>query len=375
MAKNTGEERRIFLFKNFGKYIKVNYKNKPTSLVDLNLGEEAPKGAGWNKFIEMYFSDENGVLDFFKDIKKLYGLFSGQNQTTLQSLVPKVNLQQNDPTNMFIFYACDLDWAKDIGYCNGGNSSTTNLEDKVGTYTTDNSIVKKIKITKVSDPNDTTKDYFQLVSVGFGKIPVPKINDFIECKLVPSSDGSNSYSITSVSTDSTLDNVITFTSDGFVFDYKDPLTKKVSLYKLKATKVSGGTTDPVTPPNPDEKKKPTPAEKEKEEIPVVRTNTLHFNNDKKTYVATKKCDDFPFSLGCSNKLIGDLNASLFNGDRRNDVYNDGLQNLLDNSGSFGVNSNMEITKEIYDDVMNRLRKNNIIKETVKKVLKEYIIKK
>ena len=27
MANKTGEERRIFLFKNFGKLIKINYKN------------------------------------------------------------------------------------------------------------------------------------------------------------------------------------------------------------------------------------------------------------------------------------------------------------------------------------------------------------
>jgi hypothetical protein len=275
-------------------------------------------------------------------------------------------------TNKEEFYksfACDLPWASGLDFCKGNTPPPTesiNLDDKVGIYTTDNSIVKKIKITKVSD-------YYLLTSSDFNKIP--KINEFAVCKLVPPSDGSSIYGISSTMMDSTLENVITLTSDGFVFDYKDPLTKKFSLIKFKATKVSGGTTDLVTTPNPDEKKKPTPAEKEKEEIPVVRTNTLHFNNDKKTYVATKKCDDFPFTLGCSNKLIGDLNASLFNGDRMNDVYNDELQNLLDNGGNFGINSNKEITKKIYDKIMDRLMNERIIKETVKKVLKEYIIKK
>jgi hypothetical protein len=135
MANKTGEERRIFLFKNFGKLIKINYKNKPTSFVDLNFGEEAPKGAGWNKFIEMYFSDEKGVITFFNDVKKLYGTYDSKNQKILQSIIPKVNLQQNDPANMFIFYACDLDWAKSSNFCkNDNNLTNVNMNDYVGIY-------------------------------------------------------------------------------------------------------------------------------------------------------------------------------------------------------------------------------------------------
>ena len=121
------------------------------------------------------------------------------------------------------------------------------------------------------------------------------------------------------------------------------------------------------------KKKDTtlPVEKKKDEIPVVRTNTLRFNNEKKTYVATKNCDDFPFTLGCSNKLIGDLNASLFNGDRMDDVYNGELQNNLENLGQFYNDPNKKITKDMWSKFINR----KIIKETVKKVLKERILKK
>ena len=149
-------------------------------------------------------------------------------------------------------------------------------------------------------------------------------------------------------------------------------------FTFKIAQIFTGTGVKVETPTPAQdttvkKKKDTtvPVEKKKDEIPVVRTNTLHFNNDKKTYVATKKCDDFPFTLGCSNKLIGDLNASLFDGDRMNDVYNDELQNDLENVGQFYNNPNKEITKDMWTKFMNR----RIIKETVKKVLKEYIIKK
>jgi hypothetical protein len=362
MAKNTGEERRIFLFKNFGKYIKVNYKNKPTSLVDLNLREEAPKGAGWNKFIEMYFSDENGVLDFFKDIKKLYGLFSGQNQTTLQSLVPKVNLQQNDPTNMFIFYACDLDWAKDIGYCNGGNNST--LQDYTGFYKIEGNEhvsgavinydetkpdILDVTFPDLADANFGNSAIFQKYS----KIELRKVNDL-------------KFHIYS------QDKQIKFSEVIFNANKKEFTFKIAQVFTGKGVKVEEPTPTSDTDTTVDKKKDTTlPVEKKKDEIPVVRTNTLRFNNEKKTYVATKKCNDFPFTLGCSNKLIGDLNALLFNGDRRNDVYNDGLQNFLDNNAQFYNDPNKEITKDMWNKFMNM----KIIKETVKKVLKEYIIKK
>jgi hypothetical protein len=366
MAKNTGEERRIFLFKNFGKLLKVNYKNKPTSFVDLNLGEEAPKGAGWNKFIEMYFSDENGVLTFFKDAKKLYGTYNSKNQTTLQSIVPKVNLQQNDPTNMFIFYACDLDWAKDIGYCNGGNSST--LQDYTGFYKIEGNEhvsgavinydetkpdILDVTFPDLADANFGNSAIFQKYS----KIELRKVNDL-------------KFDIYS------QDKQIKFSEVIFNANKKEFTFKIAQVFTGKGVKVEESTPTSDTDTTVDKKKDTTlPVEKKKDEIPVVRTNTLRFNNEKKTYVATKKCDDFPFTLGCSNKLIGDLNAALFNGDRMNDVYNDELQNDLDNSGNFGINSNMEITKKIYGDVMDRLRKRGVIKEMVKKVLKEYIIKK
>ena len=363
MAKNTGEERRIFLFKNFGKYIKVNYKNKPTSLVDLNLGEEAPKGAGWNKFIEMYFSDENGVLDFFKDIKKLYGLFSGQNQTTLQSIIPKVNLQQDDPTNMFIFYACDLDWAKDIGYCNGGNNST--LQDYTGFYKIEgNEHVSGAVINyDETKPDILDVTFPDLADANFGDSAIFQKYSKIELKKV----NNQKFNIQLQG-----GAPIKFSEVIFNVNKKEFTFKIAQVFTGKGVKVEEPTSTPDTDTTIEKKKDTTvPIEKKKDEIPVVRTNTLRFNNDKKTYVATKNCDDFPFTLGCSNKLIGDLNASIFNGNRMNDVYSDELQNTLDNGGNFWKNPNMEITKDLWTKLMNR----KIIKESIKKVLKEYIIKK
>jgi hypothetical protein len=371
MAKNTGEERRIFLFKNFGKYIKVNYKNKPTSLVDLNLGEEAPKGAGWNKFIEMYFSDENGVLDFFKDIKKLYGLFSGQNQTTLQSLVPKVNLQQNDPTNLFIFYACDMPWAQNIGYCTG----KPNIDDKVGDYTTDNTLIKKIKISKGPDNIDSTKESLYINSPYFEKLPKLgnyNLSDYAVSKLTQSATDSPIFTLSNQSGESLPNATITFDNTGFTFQF---LTFKIIATKIKSEPVDTTKKDNTVVKKDDTvvKKDDTVVKKDKDdEIPVVRTKPLYFDTDKEDDTPTKDCGDFPFTLGCVNTKIGDLSAKLFRGDRKKDVYTQKLQDFLYHTGNFGSeNPNKELSKDLWNDLMNR----QVIKESVKKVLKEYINKK
>jgi hypothetical protein len=89
----------------------------------------------------------------------------------------------------------------------------------------------------------------------------------------------------------------------------------------------------------------------------------------------KNCNSFPFELGCKNSLIGDLNQKFF-GNRRQDTYTKLLQNRLDNRAYFSIdNEEKTITKEIWDQIMRSSEKSKIVKETVKKVLKEHINKK
>jgi hypothetical protein len=107
-----------------------------------------------------------------------------------------------------------------------------------------------------------------------------------------------------------------------------------------------------------------------DETPTIKTKTLTFDNTYVDKTPTKSCDKFPFELGCINTKIGDLNAKFFSGNRYNDTYNKQLENFLENKGYFS-NSNNELTKETWDYLMNK----NIIKESIKKVLKEYINKK
>jgi hypothetical protein len=87
-------------------------------------------------------------------------------------------------------------------------------------------------------------------------------------------------------------------------------------------------------------------------IPVVKSKPLYFNREKKITIATKPCDDFPFTLGCVNTKIGDLNAVLFSGNRYEDTYNKQLENFLDNRGYFS-NSNNELTQDTWSYIMNK----------------------
>jgi hypothetical protein len=271
-------------------------------------------------------------------------------------------------------YACfDFDWTtkSTTKYCLGATPSntntdttTTNLEDYTGFYKIEgNEHVSGAVINyDETKPDILDVTFPDLADANFGdsaifqkysKIELRKVNDL-------------KFDIYS------QDKQIKFSEVIFNANKKEFTFKIAQVFTGKGVKVEEPTPTSDTDTTIEKKKDTTvPVEKKKDEIPVVRTNTLRFNNDKKTYVATKKCDDFPFTLGCSNKLIGDLNASLFNGDRKNDVYSDELQNDLENVGQFYNNPNKEITKDIWTKFMNR----RIIKETVKKVLKEYIIKK
>lgn len=114
---------------------------------------------------------------------------------------------------------------------------------------------------------------------------------------------------------------------------------------------------------------------------TVNQTTYNYNgtNTDKTVdyqSSTKDCNDFPFTLGCINDLIGDINEKIFGtGRRMGNVYSKSLQNILNNRAYFGVdNKDMSITNDIWNDIMKNA-KSDIIKETVKKVLKERILKK
>jgi hypothetical protein len=109
-----------------------------------------------------------------------------------------------------------------------------------------------------------------------------------------------------------------------------------------------------------------------DEIPTIKTRTITFEKTPEDNIPTKQCSDFPFQLGCVNPKIGDFNATVFRGDRYNDTYTTRVRAYLDGNSWFRKeNPNKELTQDIWNKFMNK----GVIKESIKKVLKEYINKK
>ncbi len=106
--------------------------------------------------------------------------------------------------------------------------------------------------------------------------------------------------------------------------------------------------------------------------PTLKTTTVTFEKTPEDKTPTKQCSDFPFELGCVNPKIGDFNAAIFRGNRYNNTYTTRVQTYLDRSSWFTKeNPNKELTLGIWNEFINK----STIKESIKKVLKEYINKK
>lgn len=263
-------------------------------------------------------------------------------------------------------YACDMTWAQNIGYCTG----KSNIDSYVGDYTTDNPLIKKIKISKGPDNTDPTKESLYVNSPYFEKLPKLgnyNLADYSVSKLTQSATNSSVFTLSNQSGESLPNATITFDNTGFTFQF-------LTTFKIIATKITKSETDNSTKKDDTVVKKDnTVVKKDKDdEIPVVRTKPLYFDTDKEDDTPTKDCGDFNFTLGCVNTKIGDLNAKLFRGDRKKDIYTQKLQDFLYHTGNFGSdNPNKELTKDLWNELMNK----SVIKESVKKVLKEYINKK
>jgi hypothetical protein len=311
-----------------------------------------------SQFRRGFFSDENSAKALFNILQ------TNKTKDKTWNIIPTIK-----SLNEFLkIYVCDDDqitWKNQCTVC--GGSSINNPDDYVGDYTTDNPIIKTISIYKAVDDDDKTKESLYLNSPYFDQIP--KLKDFGVAKLTPSATNDPLVYTVSNSTGQSLLDVITFNSTGFVF--------KFSVFTITALKIKNKKSDPVTPSkknsgDSDNKKNNIIKKDDDNVIPVVKTKPLYFDQDKEETIQTKDCNDFPFTLGCVNTKIGDLNAKLFMGDRKNNTYVKRLQDLLNNSGNFSdSNTNMEITKDIWNEIMNK----QVIKESVKKVLKEYINKK
>jgi hypothetical protein len=90
-------------------------------------------------------------------------------------------------------------------------------------------------------------------------------------------------------------------------------------------------------------------------------------------VQGNETDKYPFKLKDINDDIGDINMFYF-GRRKGNMFTPALLKKLKIDGLIKDENNPVITPEMYDKIV-KLFKKDVIKESVKKVLKEYINKK
>ena len=316
-----------------------------------------------------WFANEN---TFSKGKNSLFDFLYGNRDKIFAKDNPiRKKIEVNDNrTYYWKNFACDLSWAEKFNVCSGIINKPINLDDKVGDYTTDNPLIKKIKISKGPDNTDPTKESLYVNSPYFENLPKLgnyNLADYSISKLTRSAANSPVFTLSNQSGESLPNATITFDNTGFTFQF-------LTTFKIIATKITKSETDNSTKKDDTVVKKDnTVVKKDKDdEIPVVRTKPLYFDTDKEDDTPTKDCGDFNFTLGCVNTKIGDLNAKLFRGDRKKDIYTQKLQDFLYHTGNFGSdNPNKELTKDLWNELMNK----SVIKESVKKVLKEYINKK
>jgi hypothetical protein len=276
-------------------------------------------------------------------------------------------------------FACDLPWAQSINFCKGDSGNDVPVTDEVtlkllmGNYVSDNPEDGEFKVFELpsNNPNEPLKlgisSYNFEYLTGVLENPIKKNSKII---LTLSFDTS---SITSISSFSKLfPNVdlsglkpqIIFNEDGKSFTY-DILNHKGTATKTEEQNIEDKKTDTK---KTDDNKKSSEKKPYKPHQTTLYNKETDYDKIEDDDLIVKSCDDFPFGLGCKNKLIGDLNEKLF-GSRRNETYSKLLENYLTSLTLFSQdNLDKLITKNVWDKAMTM----GTIKESVRKVLKEYI---
>jgi len=295
-----------------------------------------------------------------------------------------------DATNVeqyYKTYGCDFKWAEGNSYCESTPPTPVDdgeLKKLIGVYKSDQTSDGQFRIfdaTSTSIPN--SKFQLGIMSYTYSYISgilTEQSKSGNELILKISIDTSSSTTISALSsflpnvdlsTLTTIKPTITFSEDRQSFTY-DILSHKGTATKTEEkVTVIKKTNDKKT----DNKKTDSKVEKPyKPHQTTLYDNEINYDKiEDDELKKLKNCGniDFPFELYCQNKIIGDLNKKLFRS-RRNDMYTELLQNYLTSLTLFGQDN---LGKLLTRNVWNQAMKIGTIKESVKKVLKEYINKK
>jgi hypothetical protein len=226
--------------------------------------------------------------------------------------------------------------------------------------------IDKLKIQIYKSKDDNKEESYFLSSLNLQKIP--QLKNYTISKLTPNKDNPNIFSVSNKSGEEIVD-AITFTNDAFTFKYPF-LGRDITINATKeATNDDSTNTKTSTPEKTNNKTDTKTSVDTDSKIPKIKTTTVTFEKTPEDKTPKKQCADFPFELGCVNPKIGDFNAVVFRGNRYDDTYTTSVQDHLNRLSWFTKeNKNKELTRDIWDHFMNK----RVIKESIKKVLKEYI---
>jgi hypothetical protein len=308
----------------------------------------------YQQFVEKYYASEgtfNGLIDTITEKQKKLKL---NNFYILK-------IKEKTVSEFYQSFACGdekITWAAETYWC------------KHSPYESDENLdLKKYAGTFLDESNSRVF----LVKVDNGKLKItvdglpPEASKFSQLTLKNTNE--NEFSIDVSAYLNITAGLIKYTEDlkGFNYDF--------SIVSGYVTKIDS---KPVTPtPTTEPKKDNTSNTDEPKKETPIKSTTLY---NKKTDYGANANDvkvipyvdhSFPFKLKERHELIGDLSSRLF-GTRASDIYTQVLQNYLTSYSYFGPdNPKKEITKDVWDRGM----KTNPIRESVKKVLKEYINRK
>ena len=295
--------------------------------------------------------------------------FLSEDSAEYQSLKDKVTFVRT--------YACfDFDWTtkSTSNYCSKAQKSNPKPEDKTNTT--------QLNLSDYVGTFESEKDgIFNIILSG--ENGVQKLRAFAE-GLPPSFN------------DVFLDQ----TSDKYTFEIKQPSNIPAAISELIKNKkltikysadfntidydmagIKKGTAKRITSVKKTDDKKSTKNDNKTnsdDDKVIIKKTVFNYpdvdDRDVPPIGGYKENNNFPYRPNEMNDDIGDLNQMFF-GDRRGNVFSTKLLKRLNSIGAISPSDNdPKITQDIYNELVSKFKK-NVIKESVKKVLKQYINKK
>lgn len=322
------------------------------------------------EFGTRYFSDTTGV-------DALYKIIDTKRNNTTNTAFTKVF--SNTLEQFYKDYVCDLAWATSTTYCSGGGGGAFNINDYIGTY--------KDNVTKATlDVADKDGTDLKLVAYGQSIEIVHNANDTFNLLI------DFKYAIVKGVVDFKRDatnNVI-----GFHYKFENIPAAFKSLLPANFQPEGDATRDATSSSTSDffkdkdntgtwdyfkgKSSSPYPREKTNtgaQQNTPPKQNVIK-NEPYKTAMPDKivPCDEnaYNWSIGCQNNKIKALNLRML-GKELDGVYTNDLRRALINRGYIGE-TNSEITKGLYDEIMSLKLQESIVKKVVLKNLKELLNK-